>query len=205
MQQLKKLLFGLEGLPDQLLWFQRRETWAGDVKANFIRVVALIIFAVNEILNYHVFHVVDKKFHTGSMAVVLLWLLASVVFHALLRRHSLPRITPYLIPSVDILLLTWLLFLADGTRSPLVSVYFLIIALAGLRFNPLVILYTAGATVIGYLGVVQFTKVQKPEFLVPVYHVVIVSLALLLMGVIVSHLLARVFVLLNQATGGKHE
>jgi len=198
MRSIKELLIGPKVLPDSLLWLQRKETWAGDVKANFIRMVGLALFTINEILNYHVFHAVDKKFHVGSILVILIWFIAAIDFHIVLRRHWLARATPYLMPSLDLFLTTWLLFLADGPRSPLVVIYFLIIALSGARLNPAVVLYTAGAASFGYLSVWDFTKHQKPEYLVPVYHLVIVILALWLMGIIIAHFLGRVFFLFHE-------
>jgi hypothetical protein len=196
MNAIKRILFGVESLPDQLLWLRRKETWNGDVKANYMRFACLAIFTINEFLNYYVFHVVDKKFHIGSLLIVVIWLVATVDFHIVLKNHWIPQFSPYLIPSIDLFLLTWLLFLADGTRSPLVVLYFPVIALAAIRLNPSVVLYTAGAASFGYLSVWDFTKHQKPEFLVPCFHVVIFILGLWSTGIILSHLLGRFFALM---------
>src|SRR4051812_44823274 len=114
MSRIKNLLLGPENPPEALIWLQRRETWAGDLTANRIRLVALVIFALNEMFNYHVLHVVDKRFHYGSLLIVFLWALCAGVFSWMLRGHYLPRKSPYLMTSVDLLWITWLLFLADG-------------------------------------------------------------------------------------------
>ena len=188
----------LDDLSEQLVWLQRRETWAGDVKANFIRMVALVIFTINEIFNYYLLHAVDKRFHIGSLIIISLWVIASINFHILLRRHWLPRATPYLMPSVDIFLVTWLILLGDGPKSPLVGIYFLIIALAALRLYPAAVLYTSCASAIGYLATWIFVKHQKPIFAVPHFHVVITILCLLFMGIILAHGLTRVYVLLSE-------
>jgi hypothetical protein len=185
--------------PDRVLWLQRRETWAGDRKTNRIRLAAVAVFTVNELINYHVLHVVDLRFHVASLLVVALWVLATALFSILLREHILPRATSYIIVSTDVLLLTWLLFLGDGPRSPLVALYFLVLALSAVRLDAVVCLYTGAAAALGYGAVLEFTKRQKPEMLVPPHHAVIVALALLLMGVVMAHLVGRVLALLSNA------
>ena len=187
---------------EPVLWVQRRETWAGDRKANRIRLAAVGVFTLNELLNYHVLKVVDLRFHLGSLLIIGLWLLMTALFSILLREHLWPRATSYLIAGTDVLLLTWLLFFGDGSKSPLVVLYFLIIALGGLRMDPRVCLFTGAATAVGYGAVLEFTKRQKPpEFLVPPYHAVIVALALLLTGVVMAQVCGRVLELIHEAAG----
>jgi hypothetical protein len=190
-------------IAEPVLWLKRRETWAGDQKANRIRLAAVALFTVNELVNYHLLHVVDLRFHLGSLLIVGLWVAATALFSLMLREHIWPRAISYVIVSTDILLLTWLLLLADGPKSPLVVLYFLVIALSGVRVDPAVCLYTGGAAAFGYGAVLEFVKRQKPEFLVPPHHAVIVALALLLMGVVMAHLVGRALTLLNEAMGGK--
>src|SRR5215472_17218803 len=159
MNRWKSLLLGPQNPPEALVWLQRRQTWAGDVTANRIRLVALAIFTVNEFINYSVLHAVDKRFHTGSLLIIGLWFMCAAIFVWVLRHHYLPRSSPFLMASVDLLWMTWLLFLADGPKSPLIVIYFLIIALSGMRLNPSLSLYTGVAAVFGYLSVLQFVKV----------------------------------------------
>jgi len=196
--KLANLLGGPADFQEPLLWLQRKEIYNGELKANRLRMIGLAIFAVNELINYHWLHVVDKRFHTGSLLLIALWFVAACIFGILLRYHFIPKRAPYLVASVDILLLTWFLFFADGPKSPLVGVYFLIVALSGIRLNPIVTLFTSGSAVVGYLAVLEFTKRQRPEFLVPVFHAVIVIICLLLMGVIIAHLTSRVLSLLSE-------
>jgi len=198
MQSIAKTL-GTTPLPEPVLWLKRRETWAGDQKANRIRLVAVGLFTINELVNYHVLHVVDLRFHVGSLVIVALWTVATMLFSILLREHIWPRATSYIIACADVLLLTWLLFLGHGPKSPLVVLYFLIIALSGMRVDPVVCLFTAAAATVGYGAVLQFAKQRRPEFLVPPYHAVIVALSLLLMGVVMAHLAGRALSLLGAA------
>jgi hypothetical protein len=190
-------------IAEPVVWLKRRESWAGDKKANRIRLAALALFTINELVNYHVLQVVDRRFHLGSLLIIGIWGAATMLFSIMLREHIWPRAASYIIVSTDVLLLTWLLLLGDGPRSPLVVLYFLVIALAGVRVDPAVCLYTAAAATVGYGAVLEFVKRQKPELLVPPYHAVIVALSLLLMGVVMSHLVGRALTLLNEAMGEK--
>jgi len=192
----------MASISEPLLWLKRREAWAADRRSNAIRLGAVGVFTVNEFINYHVLHVVDLRFHVGSLLIVGIWVLSTVLFGILLREHIWPRTISYVIMSTDVLLLTWLLCLADGPKSPLVVLYFLIIAMSGTRVDPRVCFFTAGAAAFGYAAVLQFTKQQKPEFLVPPYHAAIVVLALLLTGVVMAHLVGRALSLLEGAMRG---
>jgi hypothetical protein len=125
----------------------------------------------------------------------------SALFSLVLRAHLWPRRTPYLTAFADVLLLTWLLCLADGPRSPLVALYFLVVGLSAMRLDPAVCLFTGAAATIGYGAVLEFTKRQKPELLVPPYHAVIVALALLLLGAVMAHVAGRALALLDEWLG----
>jgi len=195
---LQKLLLGPENPPETLVWLQRRQTWAGDRTANRIRLVVLAIFAINECINYFALHVVDQRFHHGSLLIVAMWFLCAGIFAWMLRRHYLPRSSPYIMVSVDLLWITWLLFLADGPKSPLVGIYFLIIALTGMRLNPRVSFYSGIAAVVGYLSVLEFVKTKAPQFMIPRFQETIVMLSLLSMGIIMAHLGSRVLALFEE-------
>lgn len=183
-----------------MVWLQRKETWAGDRRANIIRLIVLGLFTANEMINFHILHVVDKTFHVGSLVLVALWVLAAVGFSMISNRHWLPRSAAYIIVSIDVFLLTWLLFLANGPKSPLVGVYFLIVALSTLRLNPRLVLFSAAISALGYLSAWDFARHQHPEYVVPVYHLVIVGLCLIIMGFLLCHAINRVFFLMGSMT-----
>jgi hypothetical protein len=202
----REIFLGPAEASERLTWLQRKETWNGEAKANRIRMVALAIFGLNEILNYSVFHVVDWRFHVGSLLIVFIWFLFAAIFQWMLRHHFLPRSSSFLMASVDVSSMTWLLLFADGPKSPLVGIYFLIIALSGYRLNPPLTLYTSGASVFGYLVVLEFVKRHAPLFKIPRMHETLVVLCLLLMGMVMTHLVSRVLNLLHTAMseqGGK--
>ena len=94
--------------------------------------------------------------------------------------------------------------LGAAARSPLVSVYFLILVLAALRLAlPLVWFATAGSVtayfcVLGFakwperFGITKLLGESAADLSVPRYHQVIVLLTLVLMGVMLGQIVRRV-------------
>lgn len=94
--------------------------------------------------------------------------------------------------SGDVLLMTCVLMVANGPRSPLIVGYFLILALAALRFSlPLIWLATGGG-MLGYLALLGHAKWYVPEQMVPRYHEIMFLLALGLTGITLGQVLRRV-------------
>jgi hypothetical protein len=99
--------------------------------------------------------------------------------------------------ACDLVLLTAVLTVANGPRSPLVVAYFLVIALAALRLSlPLIWLATLGAMA-GYLFLLDFVDYyvaadRSATMSVPRYFQLIVLVALALEGVILGQLIRRV-------------
>ena len=88
--------------------------------------------------------------------------------------------------------MTCVLAVSNGPRSPLIVGYFLILALAALRFSlPLIWFATAGG-MFGYLALLAHAKWFVPEHQVPRYHEVMFLLALGLTGITLGQVLRRV-------------
>ena len=129
---------------------QRLEGYAGEVRVNFIRAAALAVFYCNHLLNYYVFRTdppITEQFHGRVTAVVLIWMFGVLLLHIFLTRRFVPPALKFLAAGGDLALLTLMLALSgDGPHSPLMLIYFLIIATAPLRLSlPLVYATTVGA------------------------------------------------------------
>ena len=105
----------------------------------------------------------------------------------------------FLSTGCDIVLLTGILMVAQGPRSPLVVGYFLVIALATLRFNlPLVRMATVGSMA-GYLFLLGYARwFTDRDLHVPRYHQIIVLLALGLTGIVLGQVIRRVHALAKE-------
>jgi hypothetical protein len=111
-----------------------------------------------------------------------------------LQQRIFPLWMPYLSTACDIVLLTSVLCISTGARSPLVSGYFLILVMATLRLSLPLVRCATFCCAIGYLAVLGAAKwLPMSEELraaqrVPRYHQVIVLLAIVLAGVMLGQI-----------------
>ncbi len=183
-------------------WFivGRWQEYEGEARANTLRIIAIGAFYIVELINYHglqlgVFEmpkVADQTFHQAVTALAVAWTVVGLGVLFCLSHRFLPRLLKFVSTGCDILLLTLILVVASGPSSPLVVGYFLVIALAGLRFNlPLVRFATVGSMA-GYLCVLAHARWFATELRVPRYHQLIFLLALALSGIVLGQVIRRV-------------
>lgn len=189
-------------------WFivGRLEEFEGEGRANLLRLIGIAAFYAVELVNYYgvdlsflqIERTVDRPFHLAITFLTLAWTMLCVSVLLCRRQRIFPKWLKYISTGCDVVLLTSMLMLADGPRSPLVVVYFLLIGLASLRFSlPLIWFVTAGS-VAGYLYLLGFAKWgsvpgwEKPEQTVPRYYQIIFVLALVLTGVVLGQVIRRV-------------
>jgi hypothetical protein len=119
---------------------RRLEAWAGETRVNLIRAAALIGFYAYHLLN--VFVLTDDPalryaYNLKVTSVVLAWSLAVGALHVCLSRRWVPPALKYVATFWDLAMISVLL-LADktaGPHSPLIFLYFLVIAAAPLRLS----------------------------------------------------------------------
>src|SRR5687767_13024751 len=106
----------------------------GEARANLLRAAAVGGFYLIELAHYRSGGV-DLAFHRQMTGLAAAWIVCCSVVHACLRRRIFPSSLKFLSSTADVLLLTCVLLLADGPRSPLLAAYFVVVVLAGLRFD----------------------------------------------------------------------
>ena len=189
-------------------WFivGRWEEFEGEGRANLLRLVGITALYGVELMNYYglnlgVFEmpqVASRAFHLAVTMLTLAWAMLCLGVLLCRRQGIFPGWLKYLSTACDLILLTAILMLADGPRSPLVVAYFLIIALASLRFNLRLIWCASGGAVAGYLFLLGFARWgsipgwDKPDMTVPRHSQVIFMVALVLTGVILGQVIRRV-------------
>src|SRR4051794_17012069 len=132
----------------------RLESWAGEVRVNLMRSIALAAFYGYHLLNVYVLNPDDPALRGDSNVTVTIitaaWAAAALLLHRLLTRRQVAPLLPFVASGWDLILLT-LLVTRSGPQSPLLVIYFLIVAAAPLRMSlPLVYVTTLGAMA-GYL------------------------------------------------------
>jgi hypothetical protein len=189
-------------------WFivGRWEEFEGEGRANLLRLIAITAFYAVELVNYYGLNlgfiempaVVDRAFHLAVTMLTVAWMMLCLcVLYCRLNR-VFPSWLKFISTAGDLLLLTSILTLGDGPRSPLLVGYFLIIAVATLRFSlELMWLATAGAAA-GYLFLVGFARWgsipgwERGDLTTPRHWQVIFVLALVLQGVVLGQVIRRV-------------
>jgi hypothetical protein len=180
----------------------RWQEYQGEARANLLRLVATIAFYAIELINYYgvdlgfiqLPKVSDLAFHQTVTAVAVAWVMLGLGVHLCLRLHILPEALKFVSTGLDVILLTLLLMVADGPRSPLVVGYFLIPALATLRFQLRLVWFATIAAMLGYVWLlgwaVWIESVRNVR--VPRYHELIFLTALGLTGIIQGQVIRRV-------------
>ena len=185
-------------------WFivGRWQEYEGEARANLLRVVGIAAFYAVELVNYHGLRLgllqlprvedVSRPFHLAVTALAVVWTLLALAVAFCLRQRFFPGALKFLSTGADLVLLTWVLALADGPKSPLRVGYFLIVCLSALRFSlPLVRFATAGALA-GYLSLLGYARwFSDRDLRVPRYHQLIFLIALALSGVVLGQVLRR--------------
>jgi hypothetical protein len=136
--------------PDPWADAQRLEGWAGEIRVNMIRAAALVAFYGHHLVNVYVLRddpSLRGQFHAVVTGVVLVWAFIILALHLCLMRRYVPPVLKFVSTGADIVLITAMLMLTgEGPRSPLMLLFFLVIASAPLRLSlPLVYLATLGA------------------------------------------------------------
>jgi hypothetical protein len=136
--------------------------------------------------------VVSKQTHVAITCVMLAWLMIGVLIHLLLRGQVFPDWLMYASTAADICFLTAILVLTSGPTSSLISGYFLIVIMSGLRFDLTLVRCTTFAAFLSYLFVLGCAKwpigLSKLNALptLPRYQQFMMIIALLLAGVLVG-------------------
>ena len=171
----------------------------GEARANVLRAIGVAAFYAVEILNYRGLSLgsitlppvegVDASFHAVATAIAVAWIsLCGLVFVAI-RNRVLPPALKYVSTGADLALITTALTLADGPRSPMVVVFFLIIALAALRFSVKLCAFATAGAALGYLLSAGEVALRRPELTAPPHWIVTTLIAIVLLGVIVGQIL----------------
>ncbi|MGI9430097.1 MAG: hypothetical protein ACR2NM_15665 [Bythopirellula sp.] len=214
--------------PDQSTdhsWYviQRWQQYEGEARANLLRIIAIGTFYLIHLWNYFSSQgklpdwgflqlagagEVERRFHLMVTFLALAWILMAAVVHLSLQDRVFPKWLPFASTLCDVLFLTSILTVASGPQSPLIVGYFLVIALAALRFDLQLVRVTTVAVMVGYLCVLGYAKWpatfggdEKMNATVPRYEQLIVLAALALTGIIVGQVVRRVRNLLREAKG----
>lgn len=160
----------------------RVEAWAGEIRVNLIRLIAIVVFYGHHLLNVHVFKAdLPPHYHFAVSALSGAWIFAGLALHAALSRRWNPVWLRYAAVAFDALMIGSILLVSDGPRGPFFMLLFPLIATACLRVD-LRLVWTATALAILAYGIAcghdRWVRKRPDADRVPRRQQVIVVLAL---------------------------
>jgi hypothetical protein len=187
-------------------WFivSRWQEYEGEARANLLRIICVGAFYIIELINHGVQigalqlpQVVDDRFHQSMTGIAVAWTMVALVTLVCLRQHIFPAALKFATTGCDIVLLTTVLMIADGPRSPLIVGYFLIIALAAMRLSLRLVWLATLGSMAGYIFLLGYVKCyvaaeREAAMSVPRYWQMIMLVGLALEGVILGQMIRRV-------------
>jgi hypothetical protein len=176
----------------------RWQEYAGEARANLLRIITIGVFYGLQLTNHHLLsgpEQRDASFHRAATALAVAGLFVALAVQLCLQRQIFPSLLKFASTVADIVLVTALAALGGGPHSPLRLAYFLIIAMAALRYSlPLVWCASLGG-MLGYLMLVALADksawFDADHAVRPIEQLMTLA-ALSLNGIIIGQIVRRV-------------
>ena len=138
---------------------RRIESWAGEIRVNRLRLAAIIVFYVRFLIDFYVNRgnrASLGKYYLFVTLIVLAWAALVLWLHWALSQRRMGEKLKYISVIWDLAMVTLLGIVARTPQTPLMLLYFIVIASAPLRLSlRLVWVATLGAMV-GYASVLAY-------------------------------------------------
>lgn len=182
----------------------RPEAWAGEIRVNLIRLAAIVLFYGRHLVEWFLSAPdapIRGRYHLAVTGVVLLWTVLALLLHGWLARKYFEPWMKYLAIAVDGLMITLLCILAGGPRTPLVLVYFGLIASSPLRLSIRAVYFATALAMAGYLVLlghyawyqIGFRRYYAtPELRIPRNEEIITLLAMLVCGLFAGQIVRQI-------------
>lgn len=154
----------------------------GELLANHFRMSMVLILYLIELANFHGFILskamsVTEDFHSKMGLMATGAILYSLGIAISIRNRFYPVYFKYVSTFIDIVIVSILLVLADGAKSPLLILLFLVIVVSSLRFNIDLVRFSTIVSIVAYIAIVLFQQRTRPELAVPFYQSLITLVA----------------------------
>ena len=184
----------------------RWQEYEGEGRTNLLRILAIGVFYLVELANYHWLSPGSGNpdfiaYHQKVTALAVAWTMVSLAVLLCLRLQVFPAFLKYVSTGCDLLLLTALASVdhgkssaPDGPDSPLVLIYFLVLALAAVRFSLGLVWFATLGSMAGYMALVGLKDKTwfDADHSVPPVTQLITVLSLALTGVVLGQVIRRV-------------
>jgi hypothetical protein len=182
----------------------RVEGWAGETRVNVLRLIAIVLFYGRHLVEVFLSPAdapVRGHYHVAVTAIAVAWAAAAGVLHVWLSRRWVPPWLKYAAVLWDALMITLVCVAAGGPQTPLVLLYFGLIASAPLRWSLRLVWCATAAATAGYLFllgyyawyVIGFHRYYAtPELRIPRSTEAVTLLALLTCGLFAGQVVRQV-------------
>ena len=134
---------------------QRLESWAGEIRINLIRFIAVLVFYAHHLTTFYFFQddvSVTNRYHAWITILTVAWFAGVLAIHICLLRRWILDWLKYLATLGDLFLLTTLLLVKEDSSSMMAVLYFVLIAASAPRLSLLLVRLTTVATMLAYIG-----------------------------------------------------
>lgn len=200
----------------------RWQAYRAEARANLLRIVAIGVFYLvhlwsyyssqGKVPNFGLLQLAEKgaissQFHIEITLISVAWVMIALGVFAALQNRIFPTWMPYCTTGADIALLTVVLCVSSGPRSPLIAAYFLILILAALRLNLRLVWCATAGCALAYFVLLGCTKWAVVRGLsaesVPRYYEVIVLVAIALAGIMLGQIIRASWQLIDSSRVAK--
>jgi hypothetical protein len=132
----------------------RWQEFEGEMRSALLRALLVVGFYSVQLVHFSTLTQAadsERVFHRQVTIAAASWLLLSLAIFVGLRGGFMPPTLKYIATTVDLGLVTLLAWLGHGPSSPLVTAYFLVLALAAIRFRIGLIWYSTIASQVCYM------------------------------------------------------
>jgi len=184
----------------------RWQEYEGEGRTNLLRILAIGVFYLVELANYYwISHGSENPdftaYHQKVTALAVAWTMVSLAVLLCLRLRVFPAFLKYVSTGCDLLLLTALASVdhglsspaPDGPDSPLVLAFFLVLALAAVRFSLGLVWFATLGSMAGYMALVALRDKSwfDADHSVPPVTQLITVLSLALTGIVLGQVIRR--------------
>lgn len=175
--------------------------YEGEERANLIRILAVGLFYAVHLVHYATlpFREMSEEqigewnlFHFQVTLLAVFWTMLAFGLKIALQNRLFPPWLKYLSTGIDLTLMSSVLLIADGPRSPSVVGFFVIVALAALRFRLRMIWCATGCAMLLYLALnLHAWCFSTREIAIPLQQAAMFLVTLALEGIILGQLVRK--------------
>lgn len=179
---------------------ERWVEYSGQYRAAILRLGAIAVFYAVYLLNHHGDRLgplglstgppLEARQHQAITALAVAWTMLGTGVVLCLRSRFLPWWLKYLATTLDFVLLTSVLMLSYGPRSPMAVAYLALLAMSALPGSLPLLRWATIFSVVSYMFLCGYASWFAPEGLsVPRYSQIVMSLTLAVSGLSIGQVL----------------